>query len=388
MEGVRVYSNASNNAKVEYSALYDIDWTFRNATTRGGTHGIHPYPAKFIPQIPRELIRILHPGNDTAVLDPFCGSGTTIVESALQGVRCTGIDLNPLSCLISKVKVTPLYSDLQSAAIRAIRFAQESPVSIPEIPAIEHWFEEDIQLALAKLIAGIREEQDDDVKDALKVALSSIIVRVSNQESDTRYAAIKKNISSSDVSELFRRAAMRVSGALSSTWSTLFPVPEVNLINKDVLSITSSMIKQPISLVVTSPPYPNAYEYWLYHKYRMYWLGMDPIEVKEKEIGARPHFFKKNPQTADDFRQQMLTVFKLLSQVMIPDGHVCIQVGDSIIRGQLIDNGELINDAAVQTGFEKVSQLERRIPRTRTAFNPKHGRIRKESIYIFRWESN
>ena len=43
---------------------------------------------------------------------------------------------------------------------------------------------------------------------------------------------------------------------------------------------------------MTSPPYPNAYEYWLYHKYRMYWLGMDPIAVRQQEIGARPHYFR------------------------------------------------------------------------------------------------
>ena len=52
--------------------------------------------------------------------------------------------------------------------------------------------------------------------------------------------------------------------------------------------------------LVTSPPYPNAYEYWLYHKYRMYWLGFDPIPIRENEIGARPHYFKTNHQDETD----------------------------------------------------------------------------------------
>ena len=47
-----------------------------------------------------------------------------------------------------------------------------------------------------------------------------------------------------------------------------------------------SDIPRRVGLVITSPPYPNAYEYWLYHKYRMYWLGLDPIAVKKQEIGA------------------------------------------------------------------------------------------------------
>src|SRR5437867_358565 len=55
----------------DYERLKQIDWTFRDAYTRGGPHGIHPYPAKFIPQIPQALIAALHPGDDTAVLDPF-----------------------------------------------------------------------------------------------------------------------------------------------------------------------------------------------------------------------------------------------------------------------------------------------------------------------------
>jgi site-specific DNA-methyltransferase (cytosine-N4-specific) len=60
-------------------------------------------------------------------------------------------------------------------------------------------------------------------------------------------------------------------------------------------------------------PYPNAYEYWLYHKYRMFWLGMDPLKVRAKEIGARPHFFRKNGATMHDFERQMTLVFRLLS---------------------------------------------------------------------------
>src|SRR6185437_6981584 len=89
---------------------------------------------------------------------------------------------------------------------------------------------------------------------------------------------------------------------------------------------------------VFSPPYPNAYEYWLYHKYRMYWLDHDPIAVREAEIGARPHYFKKNHQTEHDFERQMGDCFGLLARVMEPGSHACFVVGDSIIHGRLIDN--------------------------------------------------
>jgi site-specific DNA-methyltransferase (cytosine-N4-specific) len=83
------------------------------------------------------------------------------------------------------------------------------------------------------------------------------------------------------------------------------------IIEADTLAITEQDIAANVGLVITSPPYPNAYEYWLYHKYRMWWLGFDPLAVKEKEIGARAHFFKKNHHTAELFVEQMRTTFKL-----------------------------------------------------------------------------
>ena len=62
--------------------LTAADWHFANAKTQNGVNGIHPYPAKFIPQIPRQLIEILAPSPGSVVFDPFCGSGTTFSKQA------------------------------------------------------------------------------------------------------------------------------------------------------------------------------------------------------------------------------------------------------------------------------------------------------------------
>lgn len=369
----------------KYSALHALDWTFAEADTRGATHGVHPYPAKFIPQIPRALISRLHPGDDTAVLDPFCGSGTTLVEAAIAGAPAVGIDVNPLACLISRVKATPLQESLSAQARLAVAAALDNdPAPVPEIPALDHWFRSDIQLALAALVAAVDRQPDPHVRDALRVALSSIIVRVSNQESDTRYAAIQKDVDANSVFSFFLDSVAKLEAALTATWGGFFTPPSVKVIHGDVVTIQPQSLGQRVSLVVTSPPYPNAYEYWLYHKYRMYWLGMDPLAVKEREIGARPHFFKKNPHTPQHFRVQMSSVFRLLQGVLTDGGHVCLQVGDSVIRGELVDNSALVRAAAEDLGFEEVASLAREIPSVRSAFNPKHGRIRDETILIFR----
>jgi len=373
-------------AATKYRRLSEIDWTFEKAHTRGATHAIHPYPAKFIPQIPHALIASLHPKDDTAVLDPFCGSGTTLVEAAVAGVPAVGVDLHPLACLISKVKVTQLKRNLVSAAEQAVAWSRAHSVDPPSIPALDHWFKKEVQSSLSALVAAIDKERDADARDALRVALSSIVVRVSNQESDTRYAAVEKDVTSADVLLHFIRAARKIDQALSTTWPSLFRPPQVRVVNRDVLLVRPEEIGRRISLVVTSPPYPNAYEYWLYHKYRMYWLGMDPIAVRESEIGARPHYFKRNPHTPADFARQMGVVFKLLAKVMVPGGHACFQVGNSIIHGEVIDNAEILRQAAKGYGFRVVAAMARDIPTRRKAFNPSHARIKEEDVLLFRLE--
>jgi SAM-dependent methyltransferase len=366
------------------AGLHLVDWTFPAAATRTHTHGVHSYPAKFIPQIPRELIARLHPGDDSPVLDPFCGSGTTLVEAALAGKPAIGIDLSPLAVLIARVKTTPLLGPLKPVVLKVVARARVREHPVPEIPRLDHWFLPAVQRALASLVAEIAKVPDTGRRDALRVALSSVIVRVSNQESDTRYAAVRKEVADSDVFSLFERAAENLENALTETWGRPHTrPPRVTVLNRDVLEVTPTDIGARVSLVVTSTPYPNAYEYWLYHKYRMYWLGMDPIAVREREIGARPHYFRRNPQTEHDFERQMDTCMQLLAKVVRPGGFACFLVGRSIIHGRRIDNEAILTRSALRAGFVWRERHSRTIPRTRKAFNPAHSTICEEGLIVF-----
>ena len=92
--------------------LRRMDWDFENEDTTDLTHDIHPYTAKFIPQIPRQLILYFSiPGE--RVWDPFSGSGTTAVEALRlnRSVICT--DKNPLASIIGRTKVTPLSEEVR-----------------------------------------------------------------------------------------------------------------------------------------------------------------------------------------------------------------------------------------------------------------------------------
>ncbi len=365
----------------ETVALSAVNWDFPHRSIPNSIENLHPYPAKFIAEIPGAILDALPIPTGAAVLDPFCGSGTTLAESQRRGIPCVGIDLNPIAALISKVKTAPLPENIsQVAQETADRVWRIDTAPIPNIPNLNHWFQKPVQDALASCTAAIA-SADTEYQDILRLALSSIIVRVSNQDSDTRYAAVRKDVDRDNVFSAFVAAAHRIIEALSLRD---YELSSATVISADTLCLPPENIGQPIGLVITSPPYPNAYEYWLYHKYRMWWLGFDPLAVKEREIGARAHFFKRNRHTADHFFNQMFQLFDLLRSVIIPGGFACFLIGRSKIHGQLVDNAAILESVAETAGFAVAFRRQRVIAPNRKSFNLSYGNINTETLLVFR----
>ena len=362
------------------ASLQALDWDFPGPRKVEPLEGIHPYPAKFVPQIPGTLLDLLPIPKGTGVLDPFVGSGTTLVEAQRRGLPSTGVDLNPIACLISRVKTAPVPMDLPDVIAETVALANrtEGQHARPDIPNVDHWFDAGVQSRLSALEAAI-EVSPESHRDPLRLALSSIIVRVSRQESDTRYAAIDKDVDADSVLDLFRTNAHRIYDSLSGR---MWPLAPVKVIEEDSQAFSAASLDKSVGIVITSPPYPNAYEYWLYHKYRMYWLRRDPISVREAEIGARPHFFKKNPHTAEHFSQQMHDVLRGATNTMPSGGWLCVVVGTSRIHGQDVDNAALVSQVGHDLGFEDVVHLTREIAANRKSFNLSHARIKSESIIV------
>ena len=362
-------------------ALADIEWDFPLRVAHSDIEGIHPYPAKFVAELPRALLENLPLPMGTAVLDPFCGSGTTLVESQRRGVPSYGIDLNPIACLMARVKTSPLAMGFEESLGSVCKDAQSSTnLLIPRIPNLDHWFMPQVQQALAALTGAIAAAPEAH-QDLLRLALSSIIVRVSNQDSDTRYAAVPKSVSAENVFSIYLRAAQRICSALGARDYALVPT---KVLQADTLTVGGTDFAHRIGLVITSPPYPNAYEYWLYHKYRMWWLGFDPLAVKEREIGARAHFFKRNHHTSADFTRQMAGTFEMLRQVVIPGGYVCFVVGRSRIHGEIIDNAKVIEEVGHASGFHREFSTERVVSPNRKSFNLSHAHIKTESVIVLK----
>ena len=359
--------------------LIDFDWNL-NDSKSSTLHSIHPYPAKFIPELPREILRQLDIPENSIVFDPFCGSGVTLAEAQKLGISSVGVDLNPIACLISRVKTSQFDFDISSHAKKIIAQCQTNSgaVNIPTIKNIDHWFKKGIQRKVSILINKINQVTHPELRDALNFCLSANLVRLSNQDSDTRYAAVEKNVKGEDVFSLFIKTAEKLDKAKNAQ--------EINetstVINKNSLLLKSTDLQKKIGLTITSPPYPNAYEYWLYHKYRMWWLGYDAEKVKIDEIGARPHYFKKNPQTADDFINQMETLFEFLYTNSEKGAYSVFIIGRSKIHGEIINNESIIENAGVKSGFNHIATLKRTVKPSRKSFNLSHARIKEEFIVI------
>ena len=138
------------------SQLESLDWSFTQRVKPGSIESIHPYPAKFIAEIPRAFLSTLPLPAGTVVLDPFCGSGTTLMESQRAGVPSVGIDLNPIACLISRVKTSPAPAGFERSAIEVLEAARDKrEPSRQEIPNVDHWFKPEVQEAIAALVEAI-----------------------------------------------------------------------------------------------------------------------------------------------------------------------------------------------------------------------------------------
>lgn len=358
-----------------------VDWNFEAPSKRTGLEGLHPYPAKFIPDLPGTLMDVLSIPKGSAVFDPFVGSGTTLVEAQRRGIASVGTDLNPIACLISRVKTSPTPQDIEGIVDEVMERALSiKNVTVPTIPNLDHWFSEVVQNCVARLVMAIRLAPPTH-QDFLMMSLSSILVRVSNQDSDTRYAAINKNVSAAGVYKAFVGATDKVATGLRGRVATK---ASAKVVEGDILQLKKSDLVPNIGAIITSPPYPNAYEYWLYHKYRMWWLGFDPIAVKSKEIGARAHFFKSNPHTSWDFVKQMEKSFQLIDEVLLPGGFACFVIGRSKIHGEIIDNAKIIEDAGSDFGFRTAFRTERVISSTKKSFNLSYANIKTETVLVLR----
>ncbi len=269
---------------IEPGAILNI--MTREVTTY--THGFHKYPAKFIPHIPRWAIQKYLPGlTGQTILDPFCGSGTVLVESMLAGHHAIGLDIDPLSALISKVKTTrldpPTLKNMARWLIEELQTAKDGEF-MPECATLEHWFTPEAikKLSLIRtLVNRIPERFGDapmvkDIQDLLLICFSSIIRRVSNadDESQKAYVSHTKIKVPAEVNGLFlTQLNLFVERAVQFTQAVKPELTSQVICASSTNGLTERLAGHAIALAITSPPYIKAIDYIYNQMVELFWIG-------------------------------------------------------------------------------------------------------------------
>lgn len=361
-----------------------IEWNFHESDTQEHLHTLHPYPAKFIPQIPRKAIESWSAVGEL-IYDPFCGCGTTLLEASLLGRPSIGTDNNSVAVLISKAKTSSYSnSDLQALVEfykcfdDVIRKTRPLKKLIPNNKNFYYWFNDEVLLRLSSLKRIILEKHEP-IRTLLLSIFSSIIVRVSYQDSDTRYAKIEKKININDVDKSFKSKLIEVIGAL----------PEIQKSNRATVEIYKadsrkvSFIKSnSVSLIVTSPPYLNAYDYHKYHRQRIHWIGGDVEYARDLEIGSHDEFTRTGA-TPDQYFNDMNLCFGEWSRVLRRNGRCLIVIGDAIVSKEPVFVADKFITLLKEAGLELVDRWIRELHLTKKAFNGS-SRINQEHLLLLK----
>jgi DNA modification methylase len=358
------------------------------------THNFHTYPAKYIPQIPRYFIEKFTNEGDW-IYEPFLGCGTTLVECKLLNRNGIGIDSNPIATLVSNSKTQKLTNKeilkikKFIVDIEVIIFKHDtkfhdnhSSLNTTKFDNKDHWFQENVQIEISFLKSSIKKIKNDSILDFLNVCLSSIIVEVSNQESDTRYASKNKDIQNFKTLEVFVKKCKMMIDRISQ-YSELTSDSKVEIYTQSSESVP--FIKnESIDLVVTSPPYANTYDYYLYHKSRMNWLDYDYKSVQKVEIGSRDKHSSKKLEI-DNFLSSLDRCFGEVCRVLKKGKYAVIVIGDSVIRGEFYNAMDFTERIFNKYNLKLVDSSSTNLKETTRMFNPKFtNSLKSEHILIFK----
>ena len=354
---------------------------------------IHSYPAKFTIDLAMKFVeKLTKPGD--VVYDPFLGSGTTLLAAKLLGRNGYGTDINHIAILISKFKLL----DLNKANFKHLgSFIEDFKTSYKEeiekiepysYPSINHWFCDDSIKILTLIRNKILLFKNEKEKTFSELVMSSIVNLASNQESDTRYAAIDKPKLNIDyVAQAF----------IKKFESTLELYEEFNKeISFDVFETaellnakqcTSLFEKNSIDLILTSPPYPNTYDYYLYHKHRMNWLGYDVNFSKNNEIGSRREFSSLK-QPKEKFNEDMFDILSECNKGLKRKGYAVLVMGDGKIQGKVYEAKSNMATLCRKLNWKLVDYSYSLLDETSRSFQKSYRtKGKKEHVLVFQKEA-
>jgi len=379
------------------------------------SHLIHPYPAKLLCHIPYFFLKSDYfcPAHGT-VLDPFCGTGTVLLEANLSGRNAIGADANPLAVLISKVKTTYLSPEqLMNTLEHLLSQSKRSRSNANEdMSSIERWFSTSTIEQLGKIERCIGQIEDERIKDFFTLCLSSVVKKVSFcdprvsvpvQLNPLRFAndSARRNeieskieaLQSVDVYEKFKI----VSNANINRIATIKEINESGvrtlIVSKDARRLTQSLDSdellpdESVDMILTSPPYAGAQKYIRSSWLNLYWMGLKEQKQRsslhDKNIGRENYhteLFKNRIETgieaADTILQTLydegknerayivgnyLNEMKIALdesfRVLKKGGYMIIVIGNNTVCGRPFDTQDYLSTYLLQKGMQILFKL-------------------------------
>lgn len=331
------------------------------------THGFHTYPAGLHPLAARDVIAAC----EGPVHDPFCGGGTVLVEALLAGRPATGTDLSPVALLVAQARTAgpDQATPIRSAARRIADMAKlRVDVEVPE--EIEDWYEPHVAQELGRLRDGIAEVEEQVTRELLAAVFSSILVKVSYRESDTRNRRSPHHRPPGTTAVLFHKKARELGRMLEQ-------MPAEGSARMKLADAKESGPPEGTGLVLTSPPYPGVYDYLPMQQLRHAWLELDASKGLAQELGSRRSFRALGRQKAlERWRSDHVAWIRMQAAGLPSGGRICIVVGDGLVGDRPVDTLSPTADAIHEAGLEIIARA--------SADRPDHARgaIRTEHLVM------
>ncbi|HEY4503977.1 MAG TPA: transcriptional repressor LexA [Candidatus Paceibacterota bacterium] len=411
----------------KYVRKIDYSWDYRGEKTKSHTHGIHTYPAMFIPQVGRRLLETYSKEGDT-ICDIFCGSGSALVESRLIGRNAYGIDLNPLAIFLAKAKTTPLNPQKVTkeyiALLDRVGRIKDSEIQRPNFKNIDFWFKDNVIVKLAKLKKAIREIKDKEIQNFLLVAFSETVRYSSNTKTGefklVRTKGEKLEKHDPDVINIFRKHAEKNIAGMTDFYKDAKKDLWTKIIYGDS-SKDCGIKENSIDCIITSPPYGDSrttVAYGQFSRLSAQWIDVfdDPNDasgVDNNLLGGRAtksltHILpsnylkesldkisKQNETRARDVLSFNIGLNECLKQayrILKPKKYFCLVVGNRLVKQVRIPTDFIIAELAEKIGFTCENIIVRNIPGKRMPIKNSPTNIvgaleetmNKESIVVLR----
>ena len=375
-------------------------WDFSDVVSTG-IHKISAYPATMVPDMQNELIKLIKSEDKSVqnILDPFHGSGVTLVEGMKNDLTPIGIDINPLANLITLVKLQGVSKNqikLSNNRIIKLLRKESFEFEIHDFYNINKWYREDFIETFSKIRAAIQKERYKNIRQYYWVCLINILKKYSNTRSSTFKLHVKTqediDSMSNDIIEDFIKNIEK---------SYVF-LPSFVQYNKKSLyigkaeEILSEFADGTVDLICTSPPYGDNSTTVTYGQYSMlplYWIDKSDLGKFDKQLIANYSSIDSNSlggnqrvrsnfessvlndflSRIDDKKQNKVKNFVLdylnvmteLVRVLKVGKYIVLTLGDRRVDNRVVPLSTITTEYLESNGFILEKAITRNIPKKR-----------------------